>query len=440
MDPAVVTRFAPSPTGDLHPGMPGRRSFPSCSRGAWADDSCFASRTRTGSADATNPSQPRSRTSPGSTCPGMRARARRRARSLSPVGARPLCRILRAARARGPWLIPCFCTPAELDVARSSSWRPGEAPRYLGTCRRLGAAVRAERIKAGRLGRAALCDPGPQTIQFDDIVRGPQSVEAASLGDFVVRRADGGAVFFFCNAVDDALMGITHVLRGDDHLSNTPRPAAGAAGARPAGAALRPPAAPARRGRRAAVEAPRQRHDRRAPQSRLPGRQQSATTCCARPPRRAGRVDRAGGIPATHFHADKLGRAPAHFDRGAARSLAARGGAAARCRGDCRLAGGRVSGRLARPRSGSRLAALLRGNLLLPGDARALVRGPRRLIAALGGRRSEARSWRRARPSSTRRSRTYSETGANLRRARRAPEDPAPGARARRSTCRCGSR
>ena len=45
----------------------------------------------------------------------------------------------------------------------------------------------------------------------------------ATIGDFVLRRADGGPMFFFCNAVDDALMGVTEVLRGDDHLSNTPR-------------------------------------------------------------------------------------------------------------------------------------------------------------------------------------------------------------------------
>jgi glutamyl-tRNA synthetase len=56
-----------------------------------------------------------------------------------------------------------------------------------------------------------------------DFVHGPQSFLSDDIGDFVVRRADGSAAFFFCNAVDDADMGVTHVLRGEDHLTNTPR-------------------------------------------------------------------------------------------------------------------------------------------------------------------------------------------------------------------------
>jgi glutamyl-tRNA synthetase len=54
-------------------------------------------------------------------------------------------------------------------------------------------------------------------------VRGEQTFAAADIGDFIVRRADGTPAFFFCNAIDDALMGVTHVLRGEDHLTNTPR-------------------------------------------------------------------------------------------------------------------------------------------------------------------------------------------------------------------------
>jgi len=54
-------------------------------------------------------------------------------------------------------------------------------------------------------------------------VHGPQSFASADIGDFIVRREDGTAAFFFCNAVDDSVMGVTHVLRGDDHLTNTPR-------------------------------------------------------------------------------------------------------------------------------------------------------------------------------------------------------------------------
>jgi glutamyl-tRNA synthetase len=65
--------------------------------------------------------------------------------------------------------------------------------------------------------------PPGRRIAFDDLVRGPQDFSTDEIGDFVIRRADGVPVFFFCNALDDALMGVTHVLRGEDHLTNTPR-------------------------------------------------------------------------------------------------------------------------------------------------------------------------------------------------------------------------
>jgi nondiscriminating glutamyl-tRNA synthetase len=54
-------------------------------------------------------------------------------------------------------------------------------------------------------------------------VRGSQAFDTDTIGDFVIRRSDGTPSFFFSNAVDDAMMGITHVLRGEDHLANTPR-------------------------------------------------------------------------------------------------------------------------------------------------------------------------------------------------------------------------
>ena len=118
---------------------------------------------------------------------------------------------------------PCYCSAAELDVARKTQLASGQPPRYPGTCRGLDATARAARLASGRRPALRFRVPETGSVQFDDLVRGPQSAENASLGDFVIRRADGGAVFFFCNALDDALMGVTQVLRGDDHLSNTPR-------------------------------------------------------------------------------------------------------------------------------------------------------------------------------------------------------------------------
>jgi glutamyl-tRNA synthetase len=65
--------------------------------------------------------------------------------------------------------------------------------------------------------------PAGQRIEFQDLVHGDQSFLSDDIGDFIIRREDGTSAFFFCNAADDAAMGVTHVLRGDDHLTNTPR-------------------------------------------------------------------------------------------------------------------------------------------------------------------------------------------------------------------------
>ncbi len=118
---------------------------------------------------------------------------------------------------------PCYCTPAELDAARRAQAARGVQPRYQGTCRGLDAAARAAREREGRRPALRFRVPDHGAVRFEDLVRGEQATDCASLGDFVVRRATGEPVFFFCNAVDDALMGVSDVLRGEDHLSNTPR-------------------------------------------------------------------------------------------------------------------------------------------------------------------------------------------------------------------------
>jgi len=119
-------------------------------------------------------------------------------------------------------LYPCFCTPLELAAARRAQLAAGRPPRYAGTCRDLSAAERARRAAlAGATLRFRV--PAGAQLRFDDFVRGPQEFRSDDIGDFVVRRADGSAAFFFSNAVDDSSMGVTHVLRGEDHLTNTPR-------------------------------------------------------------------------------------------------------------------------------------------------------------------------------------------------------------------------
>jgi len=118
---------------------------------------------------------------------------------------------------------PCFCSPQELESARRAQRRAGQPPRYPGTCARLDAAQVQARLDQGLKPTLRFRVPAGRAVEFHDLVRGPQRIASDAIGDFIIRRADGTPAFFFSNAVDDALMGVTHVLRGEDHLTNTPR-------------------------------------------------------------------------------------------------------------------------------------------------------------------------------------------------------------------------
>jgi glutamyl-tRNA synthetase len=99
----------------------------------------------------------------------------------------------------------------------------GKPPRYAGTCRDLTPEQRAAKRAAGLSSTTRFRVPTGKRIEFVDFVHGAQSYLSDDIGDFIIRRADGSAALFFSNAVDDASMGVTHVLRGEDHLTNTPR-------------------------------------------------------------------------------------------------------------------------------------------------------------------------------------------------------------------------
>src|ERR1700722_4897630 len=118
---------------------------------------------------------------------------------------------------------PCYCSALELEVSRRTQLAAGKAPRYAGVCRELSFEERARRRERGLAPTLRFRVPAGVRIDFMDFVHGAQSFSSDDIGDFVVRRADGTAAFFFSNAVDDARMGVTHVLRGEDHLANTPR-------------------------------------------------------------------------------------------------------------------------------------------------------------------------------------------------------------------------
>ncbi len=124
--------------------------------------------------------------------------------------------------ARGE-VYPCFCSPQELKLSRKAQLASGRPPRYAGTCARLTPDEVRERLDRGLSPTLRFRVPDDRCVEFDDVVRGRQRFECADIGDFVVRRSDGTPAFFFSNAVDDALMGVTDVLRGEDHLANTPR-------------------------------------------------------------------------------------------------------------------------------------------------------------------------------------------------------------------------
>jgi len=118
---------------------------------------------------------------------------------------------------------PCFCTRAE--IARAASAPHGlseEGPRYPGTCARLTVAERAERSRTRAPAYRFRVPPGE--VRFMDGLQGPYGHDVAEVvGDFVVRRNDGVASYQLAVVVDDAATGITHVLRGDDLLTSTPR-------------------------------------------------------------------------------------------------------------------------------------------------------------------------------------------------------------------------
>ncbi|HEY1772383.1 MAG TPA: glutamate--tRNA ligase [Gammaproteobacteria bacterium] len=118
---------------------------------------------------------------------------------------------------------PCFCTAMELEVSRKAQLSAGKPPRYAGTCAKLSVAEIEARIAKGLKPAIRFRVPDAGETSFMDLVRGRQVFAHRDIGDFIIRRADGSPAFFFSNAVDDALMGVTHVLRGEDHLANTPR-------------------------------------------------------------------------------------------------------------------------------------------------------------------------------------------------------------------------
>ncbi|MBC7098617.1 glutamate--tRNA ligase [Candidatus Bipolaricaulota bacterium] len=119
---------------------------------------------------------------------------------------------------------PCYCTPEELAARRRRALSRGEAPEYDGHCRALGRAEQERYLAQGR--RPAVRFRVPEEAKetsFRDFLRGEVRFRRLTTGDFVIQKADGTPTYNLACVVDDHEMGITHVLRGEDHISNTPK-------------------------------------------------------------------------------------------------------------------------------------------------------------------------------------------------------------------------
>jgi nondiscriminating glutamyl-tRNA synthetase len=117
---------------------------------------------------------------------------------------------------------PCYCTPEELEAERKAAEQAGMAPRYSGKCRDLTPSQRSAREAEGRKGAIRFTMP-ERDVFVEDLVRGSVHFPAGSIGDFVIMKSEGGPTYNFAAVVDDSDMAISHVIRGDEHLPNTPR-------------------------------------------------------------------------------------------------------------------------------------------------------------------------------------------------------------------------
>lgn len=116
----------------------------------------------------------------------------------------------------------CYCTMEELEEKRKRSLAKGVPPRYDGRCRHLKPEEERALAAAGRPASLRF-QVEARTVEFEDLVKGRVSFDGQGIGDFIILRSDGLAPYNFAVVVDDRLMEITHVIRGEDHLTNTAR-------------------------------------------------------------------------------------------------------------------------------------------------------------------------------------------------------------------------
>ncbi|MGQ9557181.1 MAG: glutamate--tRNA ligase [Desulfurispora sp.] len=117
----------------------------------------------------------------------------------------------------------CFCTEEELAAEREAQLARGITPVYSGRCRHLSGEQKQVFLAQGRRPVVRFAVPAGRVLTVDDLVRGEVHFESEGIGDFIIVKSDGIPTYNFAVVVDDHEMGITHVIRAEEHLSNTPR-------------------------------------------------------------------------------------------------------------------------------------------------------------------------------------------------------------------------
>ena len=228
MGGTIRTRFAPSPTGDLHVG--GARSALFCWAFARANDGCFLLRIedtdqKRSSAAAGlgflaaldwlgidwDEGPEHGSNGGGDTGPYVQSQR-------LDIYATHMQRLIDAGLA-----YPAFETPEELSVARAQARANKTAYRYDRASLNLDADTVQRHLDEGRAHVIRFNVPDGEAITVHDAVLGDVCIEAGELEDFVIRKADGFPTYHFAVVVDDHCMGVTHVLRGQEHLANTPK-------------------------------------------------------------------------------------------------------------------------------------------------------------------------------------------------------------------------
>jgi glutamyl-tRNA synthetase/nondiscriminating glutamyl-tRNA synthetase len=117
----------------------------------------------------------------------------------------------------------CFCLPEQLEMDRYAALRERRPPKYVGRCREIPPDQAHQRAKSGEPAAIRFRIPDNREVVFKDLVRGEVRFDTDIIGDPVLMRSEGIPAYNYAVVIDDALMQITHVIRGEDHISNTPR-------------------------------------------------------------------------------------------------------------------------------------------------------------------------------------------------------------------------